>query len=235
MGSYAYVKYALDFVIAIILLVLTCWILAICALVIKLDEPKSPVMYNAIRIGKDLRPFKMYKFRTMKSACTGAGRVTESTLTKPGKTLRKLSLDELPQLLNIIRGEMSFIGPRPLTERYVPWYTKEQNIRHSVRPGLTGLAQIKGRANLGWDKRFKLDVEYVNSMSLLSDIKIVMSTVHKVITGDDYLAEEEANPFDYFDDFQRDQVRRGLVREADLISDRCDIKEPAIKEPAMQK
>ena len=199
MRKYVYIKYSFDFLLAAVLLVLTSWVMLLCALAIKLDDTKSPVMYNATRIGKDLTPFKMYKFRTMKPVFEGAGRVTTDTLTRPGKLLRKLSLDELPQLINILKGDMSFIGPRPLTLRYVPWYTKEQNLRHSVRPGLTGLAQISGRVNLRWDKRFALDVQYVKNLSFKEDAAIFFSTFRKLLGGDDAIADEgDTESFDYF-------------------------------------
>ena len=216
---YGYIKRILDFAGALILLLLTWWIMLLCAAAIKADDPRAPVMYNAKRIGRGLKPFKMFKFRTMKLSHQGAGRVTEDSLTDPGKFLRKTSLDELPQLLNILKGEMSFVGPRPLTERYVPWYTKRQNKRHDVRPGLTGLAQVNGRVNLNWDKRFAFDVDYVEGMSLVGDLKILAATVRKAAGGEDALVTGEGEAiFDYFDDFQRDQIRRKLVSETELIS-----------------
>jgi lipopolysaccharide/colanic/teichoic acid biosynthesis glycosyltransferase len=216
---YKYIKPILDFSGALTLLLLTSWVMLLCALAIKIDDPDTPVMYNATRIGKNLKPFVMYKFRTMKPSHQGAGRVTEDTLSAPGKLLRKTSLDELPQLLNILKGEMSFVGPRPLTERYVPWYTKRQHRRHDVRPGLTGLAQVNGRVNLSWDKRFAYDADYVESISLRNDLKIVFATARKALRGEDTLVTgEDGDAFDYFDDFQRDQIRRQLVSEADLIS-----------------
>lgn len=219
MKSYIYIKYMLDFVWALLLLALTSWIMLICALVIKLDDARAPVMYNAIRIGKNLKPFKMYKFRTMKRAYEGTGRVSEETLTRPGKFLRITSLDELPQLINIVKGDMSFIGPRPLTERYVPWYTKRQNFRHAVRPGLTGLAQVNGRVNLGWDKRFMYDVSYVENLSFFNDLKIILLTIKKMIRGEDALqAENGGESFDYFDEFQQDQIAKKLVFKSELIS-----------------
>ncbi|UOO37047.1 sugar transferase [Oscillospiraceae bacterium CM] len=216
MKKYVYIKYSLDWLLAAVLLVLTGWLQLLLALVIKLDDPSSPVMYNATRIGKDLKPFKMYKFRTMKPLYEGAGRVEAASLTAPGRFLRRTSLDELPQLFNILRGEMSFIGPRPLILRYVPWYTKRQNSRHDVRPGLTGLAQVNGRVNCAWDKRFAYDADYVDNMSLALDINILFATVFKTLRGDDALVTDDGESFDYFDDFQRDQLRRGLVRASDL-------------------
>lgn len=226
MKKYIYIKYILDFICALVMLALTSWVILLCALVIKLDDVKAPVMYNATRIGKNLRPFKMYKFRTMKRAYEGVGRVTEETLTRPGRFLRKTSLDELPQLFNIIKGDMSFIGPRPLTKRYVPWYTRRQNLRHAIRPGLTGLAQINGRVNLGWDKRFMYDVFYVENLSFLNDLKIICSTVHKTLKGQDaMLSENDGESFDYFDEFQQDQIAKKLVPESDLISYRTTAEE----------
>jgi lipopolysaccharide/colanic/teichoic acid biosynthesis glycosyltransferase len=191
----------------------------ICALVIKADDPRAPVMYNATRIGRGLKPFKMYKFRTMKPSFEGVGQVTEDTLSRPGKILRKLSLDELPQLLNILRGEMSFVGPRPLVERYVPWYTRQQNRRHEVRPGLTGLAQVNGRVNLKWDKRFELDVVYVETLSFTNDLKILAATARKAARGDDALVDSTENSAPgYFDEFQRNQIARNIVSESELVS-----------------
>ena len=223
MKTYVYIKYTLDFICALILLVVTSWIMLLCALAIKLDDQSAPVMYNALRFGKGLKPFKMYKFRTMKTAFEGVGRVSQETLTRPGKALRKMSLDELPQLVNILRGEMSFVGPRPLTERYVPWYTKDQNRRHNVRPGLTGLAQVNGRVNLGWDKRFMYDVQYVENQSILNDLKIIIATIQKTVMGEDTLVGEGTGAFDYFDDFQKEQIARHIVREADLIDWRSSV------------
>lgn len=219
MKRYNYIKYMLDFLFALIFLLLTFWVMLLCALAVKLDDPKSPAMYNTNRIGKDLKPFKMYKLRTMKPDCEGAARVTADTLTRTGKILRKLSLDELPQLFNILKGDMSFIGPRPLTERYIPWYTKKQNLRHSVRPGLTGLAQINGRVNLRWDKRFEYDIRYVESLSLKEDLKIFFLTFLKTYSGDGaIISDDGAERFDYFDEFQRDQIARGLVSAEELVS-----------------
>ena len=228
MKRYIYIKYTLDFILAALILALTFWVLLLCALVIKLDDKSAPVMYNARRVGQDLKPFKMYKFRTMKPECEGVGAVTTDTLTRPGRILRKLSLDELPQLFNILRGDMSFIGPRPLMERYVPWYTKEQNLRHSVRPGLTGLAQICGRVNLQWDKRFEYDVQYVKSLSLKEDVAIFFSTFRKALGGNDAIAgAENTEPVGYFDEYQRDLIAHGLLSETELIS-----YEPGVRGPA---
>ncbi len=219
MTRYIYLKNILDTVAAAVLLLLCSWALLLMALVIKLDDLSSPVMYNATRIGKALKPFTMYKFRTMKPSFEGAGRVTAASLTKPGAFLRKTGLDELPQLFNILKGDMSFIGPRPLTERYAPWYTKRQNMRHLVRPGLTGLAQVSGRVTLDWDKRFELDAQYVENLSLRRDLQIVFRTFGRLKGDDALVTEESILQFDYFDDFQRDQITRKLVRPSELISD----------------
>ena len=112
---------------------------------------------------------------------------------------------------------MSFVGPRPLTERYVPWYTVRQNRRHDIRPGLTGLAQVNGRVNLSWDRRFAYDVDYVDNMTPGTDLRILAATVRKAAGGEDALVADDGAGFDYFDDFQRDQLQRGLIAEEDLI------------------
>src|SRR5699024_6785683 len=132
------------------------------------------------------KPFYVYKFRTMTDERDENGELLpdDIRLTKTGKMIRKLSLDELPQLFNILKGDMSFVGPRPLLMKYLPYYTIDERKRHSVRPGITGLAQVKGRNRLSWDKRLALDVEYVEKQSLLLDIKIILLTIKKVFKND---------------------------------------------------
>ena len=142
----------------------------------------SPVLFEQDRPGKDGKVFKLYKFRTMtdKRGEDGQLLADEKRLTTFGKVLRSSSLDELPELFNIIKGEMSLIGPRPLLVKYLPLYNEEQAKRHDVRPGLTGLAQSRGRNSLSWEEKFKLDVEYVNHITFLGDLKIIVDTVVKV-------------------------------------------------------
>lgn len=226
MRKYTIIKHTADFIAAAVVLVVLSWLLLLCALVVKFDDLKAPVMFNATRIGKDLKPFKMYKFRTMKPMFEGVGRVSQETLSRPGRFLRRTSLDELPQLLNILKGDMSIIGPRPLTVRYVPWYTKQQNLRHAVRPGITGLAQVKGRVNLAWDKRFEQDVDYVENLSLKYDLRILFMTIGQIVAGDDVLiSEDDHNSYDYFDEFQRDQITKKLVSGSEILSALSDPQE----------
>lgn len=143
----------------------------------------TPIFYKQLRIGKDNKPFYIYKFRTMTNILEINGRILgdDERITKFGMILRKTSLDELPQLINVIKGEMSLVGPRPLLPEYLPLYTKEQIRRHEVKPGITGLAQVSGRNSISWEEKFRLDVFYVDHCSFLMDMKILFLTVLKVL------------------------------------------------------
>lgn len=145
----------------------------------------SPVLFRQVRPGLNCKPFEIVKFRTMRDAidCEGQPLPDEARLTAFGKVLRVTSLDELPELWNVLNGEMSLVGPRPLLTEYVPKYTKEQLRRHEVRPGMTGLAQIKGRNALSWRNKFRYDVWYVDHQSFALDLKILASTVALVFSG----------------------------------------------------
>ena len=142
----------------------------------------SPVIFSQIRPGIDGKPFKMYKFRSMKNAIDTSGNPLPDAerLTPFGKKLRSTSLDELPELWNVLKGDMSLVGPRPLLMEYLPLYDKEQYRRHNVRPGITGWAQINGRNAISWEDKFKLDVWYVDNQSLKLDFKILLLTIKKV-------------------------------------------------------
>ena len=155
--------------------------------VILLLVNKGKPFYFQPRPGKNERIFKIFKFKTMTDKVDENGKLLpdELRVTKFGNFLRKSSLDEIPQLISIIKGDMSLIGPRPLMVRYLPYYTEEEKIRHSVRPGVTGLAQISGRNRLDWDTRLKKDIEYVNAMTLALDIKILYKTILKVLSRQD--------------------------------------------------
>lgn len=146
-----------------------------------------PIFFKQPRPGKNEKIFNMYKFRTMTNKKDKDGNLLpdEQRLNKFGRFLRKTSLDELPELFCIFWGKMSIVGPRPLLVRYLPYYTDEERHRHDVRPGLTGWAQVNGRNNLKWDDRFKKDVEYVNNLSFLFDMKILLLTVKKVLFKED--------------------------------------------------
>ena len=157
-------------------------LLCLLALVVWLSEGK-PVFFRQTRPGKDGRPFVIYKFRTMKDRRDQEGGflLDEKRLTPVGKILRSTSLDELPELLNVLKGEMSIVGPRPLLMRYLERYTPEQARRHEVKPGITGWAQVNGRNALTWEDKFKLDVWYVDNQSFLLDLKIIGITIWKII------------------------------------------------------
>lgn len=158
----------------------------------------SPVLFTQDRPGRDGKIFKLYKFRTMTDKRDKEGNLLADAerLTPFGKMLRSSSLDELPELLNIIRGEMSFIGPRPLLVKYLPLYNEVQARRHDVRPGLTGLAQSRGRNSLSWEEKFKLDVEYVNHITFLGDLKIIVDTIRSVLNSEGISADGDVTmPF----------------------------------------
>ena len=159
--------------------------LLLCLLVrIKLG---SPIFFKQVRITKGDRPFKIIKFRTMTDGRDKDGNLLPDTerFTKFGDFLRNSSLDELPELLNVLKGDMSLVGPRPLYPKYLPYYTKEENLRHSVRGGITGLAQINGRALCRWNDRFAYDVKYAKNVSLFEDIRILFRTFFKVAASED--------------------------------------------------
>ena len=142
-----------------------------------------PILFKQPRPGKNEKIFNMYKFRTMTNKKDKDGNLLpdDQRLPKFGKFLRKTSLDELPEIFCILNGSMSFVGPRPLLVKYLPYYTEEEHHRHDVRPGLTGLAQANGRNLVNWDERFKLDLEYVNNVSLKMDIKVILKTINVVL------------------------------------------------------
>lgn len=170
-------KRLFDFCAALLLLIVLAPVIFLLAICVRLDLG-APVLFRQLRPGLLGQPFTLYKFRTMRGAVTGepGSDTDEQRLTGFGRWLRATSLDELPELWNVVRGDMSFVGPRPLLMRYLPLYTREQMRRHDVRPGLTGWAQVKGRNALSWDDKFRLDVWYVDHQSFALDIKIMLMT-----------------------------------------------------------
>lgn len=154
----------------------------------------SPILFRQTRPGLNGKPFEMIKFRSMGNAIDKEGNLLEDSerLTPFGKALRNSSLDELPELWNVLKGDMSLVGPRPLLMEYLPLYNDEQSRRHKVRPGITGYAQVNGRNAIGWDEKFKLDMWYVDNQSLWLDIKILFRTIKKVIVKDGINADGEA-------------------------------------------
>lgn len=199
------IKRLMDVIISgLSLIILSPVLLVLCVLVrVKLG---SPVLFTQERPGKDEKIFKLYKFRSMTDARDEKGELLpdEVRLTKFGKLLRSTSLDELPELFNILKGDMSLIGPRPLLVRYLPYYTEEERHRHDVRPGLTGLAQVNGRNALGWEDRFSYDLQYVNNLSLGMDIKVLGMTVGKVLKRSGTLSGAEQTVAD-FDVYRKSQ------------------------------
>ncbi|AFY95148.1 sugar transferase [Chamaesiphon minutus] len=176
------IKLFSDRVMAALLLLLFSPILLVVAIVVRL-RMGSPVVFTQTRPGKNGKIFTVFKFRTMTDDCDAQGKLLsdEERLIPLGQVLRKASLDELPQLWNVLRGDMSFVGPRPLLVRYLERYSPDQARRHDVRPGITGWAQVNGRNALTWDEKFKLDLWYVDNWSLWLDLKILLMTVGKVI------------------------------------------------------
>ena len=162
------IKRCLDVILASVALFILSPLMLVLAVLIRI-KLGSPVIFKQDRPGMNERIFKVYKFRTMIDKRDKEGRLLsdEQRLTKFGRILRATSLDELPELVNIVKGDMSIVGPRPLLVRYLPYYRMEEKIRHSVRPGLTGLAQINGRNNLGWDERLSFDVKYVKNITFI--------------------------------------------------------------------
>ena len=187
------IKRLLDIIIASIALILLSPLYTFVAYKVK-KNLGSPVLFRQVRPGLHGKPFEMIKFRTMKDAVDEQGNLLPDSerLTPFGKMLRSTSLDEMPELWNVIKGDMSIVGPRPLLTEYLPLYNEEQAKRHNVRPGMTGHAQVNGRNAISWEEKFKLDTWYVENQSTLLDFKIMFKTVHKVLAKDDISAEGEA-------------------------------------------
>ncbi|MEG0774123.1 sugar transferase [Clostridium sp.] len=175
------IKRLFDFCFSLVMLLLLSPVFLIVSILVYTNLG-SPIFFTQNRGGKDNKVFKMIKFRSMKNSTDKYGNLLsdKERLTKFGRFLRSSSLDELPELINIIKGDMSLVGPRPLLEDYIPLYNERQRKRHAILPGLTGWAQINGRNNLSWSEKFELDVWYVENWSLLLDIKIFFLTIYKV-------------------------------------------------------
>ena len=181
-----YIKRILDILISLTFIVLFSWLYLILVILVRI-KLGSPVLFCQERPGYNEKIFKLYKFRTMTDKRDEKGNLLPDSerLTKFGSMLRSTSLDELPEMFNILKGDMSLIGPRPLLVEYLPYYTEEERLRHSVRPGLTGLAQVSGRNYLAWDKRLAKDVEYVNHISFIMDLRIIIKTIMVVFKKED--------------------------------------------------
>lgn len=181
-----YFKRLLDIILSGVALIVLAPVLIIVAILVRI-KLGSPVLFKQERPGKNEKIFNMYKFRSMTDSTDGEGKLLPDSERLPqfGKTLRSTSLDELPELWNILKGDMSIVGPRPLLVQYLPLYNNFQKQRHHTRPGLTGLAQVSGRNNLNWEEKFEYDVQYVNNITFLGDIKIIIDTVVSVFKQED--------------------------------------------------
>ena len=201
-----YFKRILDFVLSLIALIVLSPIMFVTYTLVRVKLGK-PAIFKQKRPGKDAKIFELYKFRTMTDEKDENGKLLpdEKRLTKFGKFLRSTSLDELPELVNILKGDMAIVGPRPLLVEYLEYYNDEQKHRHDVRPGLTGLAQVGGRNTITWEEKFKKDIEYKNNLTFGMDIKIILKTIGKVFKREGISQQGEAT-VERFDVLQRRNI-----------------------------
>ena len=205
-----YIKRPMDFILSLMALIVLSPVLLIVAILVRV-KLGSPVIFTQERPGKDEKIFKLYKFRTMTDERDLDGELLPDSqrLTKFGRMLRSTSLDELPELFNILKGDMSIVGPRPWAVSYLPYFTENERRRHSIRPGLSGWAQVNGRTAANWDDRLKYDIEYVDNVPLFTDIIVIFITVKKVFCRSDVVvvAEEQGD----FSDYRKKQWEEGTV------------------------
>lgn len=200
-GPYeAFFKRFIDIVASIMILVLFWWLYLILAILVRV-KLGGQVLFTQDRPGKNGKVFKLYKFRSMSNAKDSEGNLLPDNqrLNKFGRLLRSTSLDELPELFNIIKGDMSIVGSRPLLVKYLDYYNDYENRRHEVRPGLTGLSQVSGRNTITWEDKFKTDVKYVDNVTFLMDVKIVFLTVKKVFVREGIEFKNTGTIMDYFE------------------------------------
>ena len=192
-------KRVFDFTIALVALLLIGWFLVLVAIWLHFANKGAGAFFFQERPGKDGKIFKVIKFKTMTDECDANGVLLpdESRLTKVGRFVRSTSIDELPQLINVLKGDMALIGPRPLLPQYLPLYSKEQMRRHEVRPGISGWAQCHGRNAISWTEKFKLDVWYVDHLSLKTDLKVIFITIKKVLCREDINSDNDATMEDF--------------------------------------
>lgn len=203
-----YLKRVLDILISLTFILCFWWLYLIVAILVRV-KLGSPIIFKQDRPGLNGKVFKMYKFRSMTDARDEEGNSLsdEERLTSFGLKLRATSLDELPEMFNVLKGEMSLVGPRPLLVKYLEYYTEREKKRHLVRPGITGWAQVNGRNLLYWDERLEKDVEYVENVTFLFDVKIIILTIKKVIGKEDIITEKEM-PFLTLDK-EREKIKAG--------------------------
>ena len=192
-------KRVIDFTIALVALLLIGWFLALVAICLHFANKGAGAFFFQERPGKDGKIFKVIKFKTMTDERDANGELLpdEARLTKVGTFVRSTSIDELPQLINVLKGDMALIGPRPLLVQYLPLYSKEQMRRHEVRPGISGWAQCHGRNQISWTEKFKLDVWYVDNISLMTDLKVIFIKIKKVLFREDINSDNDATMEDF--------------------------------------
>lgn len=192
-------KRPIDILCALLALIVFWWLYVIVAILVRV-KLGSPIIFKQARPGKDEKIFNLYKFRTMTDERDENGKPLpdDVRLTKFGRFLRKTSLDELPEAINILKGDMSVVGPRPLLVEYLERYNEEQKHRHDVRPGLSGYAQVHGRNTVSWEDKFKMDVQYVNKITFLGDIKIILDTVLKAFVKQEGISSESCATMETF-------------------------------------
>ena len=200
-----YLKRPMDFMLSLIAIIVLSPVFGIVALLVK-TKLGSPVIFKQERPGLHEKIFTLYKFRTMTDQCDENGELLPDSerLTKFGRLLRKTSLDELPELFNIIKGDMSIVGPRPLLKEYLPYYSEEESHRHDIRPGLTGLAQVNGRNAISWEKKFYYDLLYIDHITFNHDLKIIALTVSKIIRRENILVGNEFKAGKFIDQRKRE-------------------------------
>lgn len=191
-------KRIIDFTIVFIVLLIIWPILLLITVWLHFANKGAGAFFTQERPGRDEKLFKVIKFKSMTDERDSDGNLLPDAqrLTKIGKFVRSTSIDELPQLINVLKGDMSLIGPRPLLPRYLPWYTEREHLRHSVRPGITGWAQVHGRNNISWDDKLELDVQYVEKLSFFLDIKIFFLTCYKVLKREGVIVDKKENYLD---------------------------------------
>lgn len=192
-------KRVFDFCISLMALLLIGWFLIIVAIWLHFANKGAGAFFTQERPGKGEKIFRVIKFKTMTDERDEEGNLLpdEMRITKVGKFVRSTSIDELPQLINVLKGDMSFIGPRPLLVKYLPFYTEEERLRHTVRPGISGWAQVNGRNTIGWDKKLAYDVEYVKNLSIMMDMKVLFKTIHNVLARTDVVLQAIPDLDDY--------------------------------------
>ena len=209
------IKRLLDILLSLVILIVFSWLYLIIAVLVRLKLGK-PILFKQARPGKGEKIFNMYKFRSMNDKRDANGNLLpdQDRLTPLGLFLRKTSLDELPELFCILKGDMSFIGPRPLLIEYLPYYTEREKLRHTVRPGLTGLAQASGRNLVDWDKRFELDAQYVEGLSFMMDLKVIFMTIKTVLWHSDQVSEDTGQTEGNFAKIRQERLDRiGRLKE----------------------